>query len=188
MINVSSQLLKQQASPDLDRILTSDLSRQLGSFLDRACLYGSGGANFQPQGLVGLTGVQSITIDEANLHPTFCAAEKLIADQNVNMDNYAVLASTDAKRILNSTAAFAGGGDSVWEKLRNPQSSPEVVDNRCFVGCWQLATICLYGPGIEFLLDPLTLMASNQIKIQATLLADVAFRFAGAFGITAAIT
>jgi hypothetical protein len=86
------------------------------------------------------------------------------------------------------TAAFAGGGDSVWEKLRNPQSSPEVNTNQCFVGCWQLAMICLYGPGIEFILDPLTLMVSNQIKIQATMLADVAFRFAGAFGITAAVT
>ena len=105
------------------------------------------------------------------------------------MQFYGVLASTDAKRILNGTAAFTGGGHSVWEKLRKPQSSPEISDNRCFVGCWQPATICLYGPpGIEFLLDPLTLMASNQVKIQATLLADVVFRFAGAFGITAAIT
>jgi hypothetical protein len=115
-------------------------------------------------------------------------AEKLIADSNVNMDFYAVLASTDAKRILNSTAAFAGGGDSVWEKLRNPQSNPEIIDNRCFVGCWRLATICLYGPGIEFLLDPLTLMVSNQVKVRATMLVDVAFRFAGAFGITQAVT
>jgi hypothetical protein len=104
------------------------------------------------------------------------------------MQFYGVLASTDAKRILNSTAAFAGGGDSVWDKLPNPQSSPEIIDNRCFVGCWQLATVCLYGPGIEFFSDPLTLMASNQVKIQAPMLADVAFRFAGAFGITAALS
>jgi HK97 family phage major capsid protein len=85
MINVSAQLLKQQASPDLDRILTSDLSRQLGSFLDQACLYGSGSANNQPQGLVGLAGVQSIAIDPANLWPSLCAGEKLIEDQNVEM-------------------------------------------------------------------------------------------------------
>jgi hypothetical protein len=122
------------------------------------------------------------------LHPSFCVAEKLIADQNVNMDNYAVLCSTDSKRILQSAAAFTGGGSSVWEKLRRTQASPQIIDNRCFVGCWQLATICLYGPGIEFILDPITLMVSNQVKIQATMLVDVAFRFASAFGITEAVT
>ena len=63
-------------------------------------------------------------------------------------------------------------------KLRNLRSSPEITDSRCFAGAWQLATIWLYGPGIQFLLDPLTLMASNQVKIQATMLTDVAFRFA----------
>jgi hypothetical protein len=151
-------------------------------------LYGTGLANNQPQGLVGLPGIQTVAIDPANLHPSFCAGEKLIEDQNVEMDSYGVLCSTDAKRILNSTPAFTGGGDSVWEKLRNPQSSPEIIDNRCFCGAWQLATICLYGTGIEFLIDPITLGASNQIKLMATLLCEVAFRFAGAFGITAAIT
>jgi len=127
MINISKQLLLQQASPDLDKILVSDLSRELGIFLDQACLYGSGSANYQPQGLAGLAGVQAITIDPANLHSSFCMAEKLIADCNVAMDFYAVLCSIDAKRILNSTAAFVGGGDSVWEKLRNPQSCPEIT-------------------------------------------------------------
>ena len=92
MINVSSRLLKQQASLDLVRVLVSGLSRQLGSFLDQTCLYGSGSADNQPQGLVGLAGVQSITIDPVNLHPSFCAAEKLIKDQNIEMSSYGVLA------------------------------------------------------------------------------------------------
>src|SRR6516164_2606496 len=130
-------------------------------------LCATGSANSQPQGSVGLAGVQSTAIDPANLHPSFCVGEKLIEDANVEMTSYGVLCSTDAKRILNSTQAFTGGGDSVWEKLRNPQSSPEITDNRCFVGCWNLATICPYGTGIEYLLDPITLGASNQIKVMA---------------------
>ena len=99
-----------------------------------------------------------------------------------------MLASTDVKRILNSTAAFTGGSDSAWEKLPNRQSSPEITDDRCFCGCWQLATVCLYGSGIEFVLDPLTLMVSNQVKISAVILADCVFRMPAAFGITDVVT
>jgi len=65
------------------------------------------------------------------------------------MQFYGVLACTDSKRIPNSTAAFTGGSDSVWEKLRNPQSSPEITDNQCFVGCRNLATVCFCGTGID---------------------------------------
>jgi hypothetical protein len=42
LINISTQLLKQQTGPELDRILISDISRQLASYLDAAALYGTG--------------------------------------------------------------------------------------------------------------------------------------------------
>jgi|SRR6516162_4047543 hypothetical protein len=54
-------------------------------------LYGTGSANNHPQGLVGLAGVQSIAIDPANLHPSFCAGEKLIEDANFEMTSYGVI-------------------------------------------------------------------------------------------------
>jgi hypothetical protein len=52
---------------------------------------------------------QGVAVDPANLHPSFCAIEKLIEDANVNMDSYGVLTSTDSKRILNANPAFGFG-------------------------------------------------------------------------------
>ena len=189
LLTVIRQLLVQQTGPELDRILIGDLSRQLASRLDQVALYGTGAAGNQPLGLINVAGVnQGVAIDPANLHPSFCAVEKLIEDANVSMDNYGVLCSTDSKRILNSTPAFTGGSDSAWEKLRNPQSSPEITDNRCFAGAWNNLTFCLWGRGVEILVDHLALALTGQVKIYATLLADVGVRYPGAFAVTAAVT
>jgi putative transposase len=53
------------------------------------------------------------------------------------------------------------------------QSSPEVTDGRCFAGCWNNMTFCLWGRGVELLIDSVTLALTGQIKIYANLLADV---------------
>jgi hypothetical protein len=90
--------------------------------------------------------------------------------------NYGVLTSTDSKRILSSNPAFAGGSDSAWEKLRNPQSSPEITHNRCFAGAWNNLTFCLWGRAVELLVNHFSLALTGQVKIYATLLADVGVR------------
>ena len=93
------------------------------------------------------------TYDIGWTFPSFCAVEKLVEDANVGMDNYAVLTSTDAKRMLNSTPAFTSGWDSIWEKLTNPISSPQVTGARAFAGCWNNMTFCIWNRGIEILID-----------------------------------
>jgi len=47
-------------------------------------------------------------------------------------------------------------------------------------------TFCLWGCGVELLIDSVTLALSNQVRIFASLLADVAVRYPAAFGVTAA--
>jgi hypothetical protein len=130
---------------------------------------------------------QAVAIDPANLHPSFCAVEKLIEGANVDTTNYGVLCSTDSKRILNSKPAFAGGSDSVWEKLRNPISSPEITDDRCFTGCWNNMTFCLWGRGVEILVDQFTMALTGQVKIYSSFLADIGVRYPGAFAVTAPV-
>jgi len=49
-------------------------------------------------------------------------------------------------------------------------------------------TFCLWGRGVELLIDPLTLMLNNQVRVFATLLCDVGVRYPAAFGVTAAVT
>jgi hypothetical protein len=189
LLTVSRQLLVQQTGPELDRILINDLSRQLASRLDQVAFYGTGAAGNQPLGLINVPGVnQAVPIGSTTLHPDFCALEKLIEDANVDMDSYGVLTSTDSKRILRSNPAFTGGSDSVWEKLRNPQSSPEITDGRCFAGCWSNLTFAIWGRGVELLIDQVTMALTGQVKIYASLLADVRVRYPGAFAVTAAVS
>jgi hypothetical protein len=133
----------------------------------------------------GTTGVlQAVAIDPANLDPSFCAVEKLVEDANVNMDSYGVLTSTHSKRILNSNPAFAGGSDSVWEKLRDPIGSPEVTDDRCFAGAWNNLTFALWGRGVELLIDQVTVALTGQVRIFASLLCDIGIRYPSAFAVT----
>jgi hypothetical protein len=47
---------------------------------------------------------------------------------------------------------------------------------------------CLCGRSVELTIDSLTLALNSQIRIFASLLADVAVRYPAAFAVTAAIT
>ena len=49
-------------------------------------------------------------------------------------------------------------------------------------------TFCLWGRGVELLIDSVTLALSNQISIFASLLADVAVRYPAAFVVAATVT
>jgi hypothetical protein len=189
MLVVSQQLLRQQSGPELDRILISDLSRQLASYLDQCALYGGGAAAHQPTGLVNVPGVpQNVAIDPANLHPSFCKLEAQIEAADVSMDSYGVIVSPSTKQILRSTPSFPGGSITSWSELRNPQSSPEVADAKAFSGCWNNMTFCLWGGGVELLIDSTTLALNNQVRIFANLLCDVGVRYPATFAVTAPVT
>lgn len=180
--------LNNKPDPELDRILVSDISRQLASYLDSVALYGGGPAANQPTGLINVSGVaQGVPVDPADLHGSFCALEAQVEAANVSMDTYGVLVSPTTKQTLRTTPSFANGSLTTWSELRNPQSSPEISDGRCFAGCWRCLTFCLWG-GIEVLVDPFTLSQSHQVRLMSSLFCDVAIRYANAFGVTASIT
>jgi Phage capsid family len=189
LINISSQLLKQQTSPELDRILISDVSRQLPSYLDQVALYGTGPSGNQPLGLTGVPGVnQAFPIDSADLHGSFCALEAQIEAANVDMTNYGVLVSPASKKTLRTTPSFTGGSITTWVELTNPQSSPEITDGKCFAGAWNNMTFCFFGRGVEVLVDPFSLSQSNQVRLMSSLFCDVGIRYPNAFAVTAAVT
>lgn len=168
--------------------MISDISRQLESYLDQCALYGTGGSGNQPLGLTGIAGVnQGVAITPTDLLGSFCAVEQLIEGANVSMDFYGVLVSPATKKKLRTTPSFTGGSITAWGELRNPQSSPEIVDGKCFCGAWNNMTFCVWGRGIEILVDPFSLADSNQVKLKSALFADVGVRYPNAFAVTAAV-
>jgi hypothetical protein len=124
----------------------------------------------------------------SDLHGSFCDLESTIEAANVSMDSYGVLVSPGVRKILRTTPSFTGGSLTTWSEIRGGQSSPEITDGRCFAGCWNNMTFCLWGRGIELLIDSVTLALNNQIKIHANLLCDVGVRYPAAFAVTAAVT
>jgi hypothetical protein len=104
------------------------------------------------------------------------------------MTNYGVIVSPGSKKILRTRPSFTNGSITTWSELRNPQSSPQVTDGRCFAGCWNNLTFCLWGRGVEVLVDPFTLVANHQVRLMSSLFCDVGVRYPGAFGVTAAVT
>ena len=142
-----------------------------------------------PFGLTGVPGVaQGVPIDSADLHGSFCALEAQIEAADVSMDSYGVLVSPTTKQTLRTTPSFAGGSITTWAELTNPQSSPEITDGRCFAGAWNNLTFCVWGGGIEMLVDPFTLSQSHQVRLMSSLFCDIAVRFSNAFGVTVALS
>jgi hypothetical protein len=107
---------------------------------------------------------------------------------NVDMTNYGVLVSPASKKTLRTTPSFTGGSITTWAELTNPQSSPEITDVKCFAGCWHCLTFCIWGKGIELLIDPFTLSQNHQVRLMSSLFCDVGVRYPSAFAVTAAVT
>jgi hypothetical protein len=49
-------------------------------------------------------------------------------------------------------------------------------------------TFCLWGRGVELLVDAVTMALTGQIKIYANLLCDVGVRYPAAFAVTAPVS
>ena len=131
---------------------------------------------------------QNVAIDPANLLPSFCAVEAQIEAADVSMDSYGVIVSPAVRKILRTTPSFPSGSITTGSEIRGGQSSPQVTDARAFAGCWNNMTFCLWGRGVELLIDSVTLSLNNQVRIFATLLVDVAVRYPAAFAVTAPVT
>jgi hypothetical protein len=131
---------------------------------------------------------QGVPIDPANLHPSFCAVEELVETAKVSTDSYGVIVSPGSKQIFRSTPSFPGGSITTRAEIRGAQSSPEVTDGRAFAGCWNNLTFCLWGRGVEILVDQFTIALTSQVKIYASLLCDVGVRYPNAFVVTEAVT
>jgi hypothetical protein len=113
--------------------------------------------------------------------------EAQIEAANVSMGSYVVIVSPQTRRTLRTTPSFPGGSIMTWAEIRGGQSSPEVTGGKAFCGCWNNMSFCLWGRSVELFVDAVTMALTGQIKIYATLLADVGVRYPGAFAATAPV-
>jgi hypothetical protein len=143
----------------LDEVLLGDLARQLGSLVDQISLLGAGPAQNQPTGVGATTGVHQIA---NSTYGGFMHAERLIGDANVPLAFLGTITSPSGKEFLQTTPVVSGYPVFIWDRLTNPRSSAEVVDNKAYVGAWQMLTIAIWG-GLEIEIDPLKLHAKQSV-------------------------
>jgi hypothetical protein len=183
LINVSRQLLVQAGpNPKLDALIISDLSRQLGAYLDQAALLGLGAASHQPTGVKNWAGVPHI----ASAVPSwdlFAETEATIEQLNINLDNYGVICSPSVRQELRTTPAATAYPRYLWEMINGYSTSQLSGADAAtvFFGAWQMLSILIWGSGVEILINPFTDVELNQVQITATILCDVSVRLPGAF-------
>jgi len=109
-------------------------------------------------------------------------AERLVGDANVSTDFLAAITSRAGKEYLQITPVVSGYPVFIWDRLTNPKSSPEVTDNRAYIGAWQMLTIAIWG-GLEIQVDPFTYALTGQFRLIGNLWVDIAVRLPSAFAI-----
>ena len=92
---------------------------------------------------------QAFPIKVSDPHGSFCDLESTIEAANVSMDSYGVLVSPGVRKILRTTPSFPDGSIATWAEICGALGSPEITDGRCFTGCWNNLTFCLWGLGID---------------------------------------
>jgi hypothetical protein len=50
------------------------------------------------------------------------------------------------------------------KEVRNPQSSPEIIDNRSFASAWNNMAFCIWTKGAELLVDPYSHSLSGKVS------------------------
>jgi hypothetical protein len=101
---------------------------------------------------------------------------------------YGVIVSPGTKQFYVLNAVVPRRIFTTRAEIRGAQSSPQVIDAKAFAGCWNNMTFCLWGRGVELLVDATRPALNNQVRIFANLLCDVGVRYPGAFAVTAAVT
>jgi hypothetical protein len=183
---LSSQL-SVQTSKGADELIAREIGRVLSMRLDRAALYGRGRAQFEPLGLLATPGVNSTPIGADAWFPHFATMRRMCIDDDAEPESYGLIFSPAGEEVLTQNTAFPSGDRSILASLLWPyEVSNQVSDDRCFSGCWAYLCICIWGAGVDMIVDNITQMHRGIITITSSLYCDVAVRFPSAFAFSEA--
>lgn len=184
-ITVVSTLMRKQAI-DGD-FVDQHLLGLIGATLDAAVLAGSG-ANGEPQGILGLADVQTVT-GTGLAHAGVTQMEQLSADQGVEPSGY--LTTPGVRKLLKDREAASGSG-FIWTGS-TINGKPGFATTSCpaatmFCGPWGEVIVPLWGDGIAMAVDPSTHFATGRYQYRAMVGADVIVRHPDAFVTASSIT
>jgi HK97 family phage major capsid protein len=199
---VLSRQLVLQSSPDIEAFVANDLSTAIGVAVDNAALNGTGTAP-QPLGIlhypVNASGSYTYASRSANVTfggpaswPNVLAFEKVLEQGLISNDGsfgWAVDPTVrdkwqQAQKALNYPVYLweNSDDDATFGRVngRRAISSTQLPAGQVIFGKWSEMLICSCV-GLEILVDPYSLATTSEIRIRASLLADIQFRYPLAF-------
>jgi hypothetical protein len=183
-----SQLMK-AAAPSVDAYLARDLSRSIGTMLDRAVLIGNGLA--EPQGIAATNGI--VTASGTSLSwATIQTVIETLAGADINESTLAFIGSPSVRRILSQRVRLTGGSIPIWNNAEVAGFGAHVTTgtaaNSMTVGAFDGVTVGIWGDALELAADPVTFFKSGVTQFRCWLTADVAVAAPGSFAVIPSIT
>ena len=199
---VLSRQLVLQSSPDIEAFVAYDLTTAIGVAVDNAALNGSGTAP-QPLGILyypaNPSGSYTYASRSANVTfggpatwPNVLAFERILEEGLITNDGtygWAVDPSVrDKWQQVQKATNYAvylwenTGDDTTFGRVngRPALSSTQLPAGQVIFAKWSEMLICSWI-GIEIQADPFSLARSAEIRIRATMLCDIGFRYPLAF-------
>jgi len=188
-----SRLLALQSSPDAESLVMSDLAQTVGTAVDKAVMHGSG-ASGQPQGIVGTSGVGSVTgtsLGYAGLLE--CQTDIGNALQSGASLGYVTTGAVAA--LLAARVKFTDTASPLWDgSLLNadvcgfPGMSSAQVDAATLIfGDWAQVIIAEWG-SLAIEVNPYANFQAGIIGVRAMYAVDVGVRIPSAFTVAGTIT
>lgn len=189
---VSRQLIL-QSSPDIEGVVTSDLSRLVAVEVDRVGLRGSGAAG-EPLGIVGTPSIGATTATGVT-YTKLLDFQVDLAAANVIPVRGGYVTTSAVAAILAGLPRFSSTDTPLWDgNLWDAtmagfpaMSSEQMASGTMLFGDWSELVIAEWGV-LEIAVDPTANFAAGIIGIRAMYSVDVGVRRAAAFSYSSSVT
>jgi HK97 family phage major capsid protein len=199
---VVSRQLVYQSSPDIESFIANDIATAIGVAVDNAAINGTGTAP-QPLGImhypVNASGSYTYASRSANV--TFggpatwanvLAFEKILEAGLVTNDgSFGYATDPSVRDKWQQAAKLTGYPSFLWENSDNDPTFGRVNGRRAISSTQLPAGQVIFAKwsemilaswlGVEILVDPFSLATTGEIRVRASLLADIQFRYPLAF-------
>ncbi len=181
----TKQLASQQQQ--LEAFLRMHLLATIGKAIDQAVIAGTG-AEGQPQGIVGTTGVDT----ESGTSLAWAGIVAMQSAVSTNGSEPSALVTTPAVRALLQAREKAAGSGLVWDGA-TVGSIPAYASAACpaatlVIGDFAQAVLGIWGSGPEVAIDAFTGWASGSISLRVLLSVDTALLHPASFSVSTSIT
>lgn len=179
-----------QATPSIDLVLQNDLARVQALAWDLAVFHGSGAAG-QPQGIVGTSGVGSVT-GTSLAWAGVLEFESDVAAANADIGSMAFVTTPSIRGTLKSRERATNTGLYLCD-LNNTMAgyplfaSAQITAAHIIFGVFSTVLLGYWG-GLDILVDPFTASSSGTVRTSSFMSGDVGVRHPGAFSVSTNFT